>query len=317
MKFIFNNKEYPSIDGVKKAYYGIPVPPGPDYTEPFYVENITNSDETLSIQKNSGSAPTITVEVSSDKMSWSVLGTTSTTAITRTITPGEKLYMRASANNWSSGWYSSYYSNIMKGVSKIGGNTMSLLYGSNFTGNETTFPSTITRVFEAFQQGNTNLKDASKLLLPATRVGEYCYHYMFYNCTSLTTAPELPATTLAGDGCYRDMFERCGSLTTAPELPATTLANYCYQDMFYGCGSLTTAPELPAKTLKQECYSFMFYNCYEINNIKCLATDISASNCLYRWVNSVNASGTFTKAAGVEWPTGESGIPNGWTVIEV
>ena len=28
-----------------------------------------------------------------------------------------------------------------------------------------------------------------------------CYYNLFYGCTSLTTAPELPATTLAS-GCY-------------------------------------------------------------------------------------------------------------------
>jgi len=37
--------------------------------------------------------------------------------------------------------------------------------------------------------------------------------------------------------CYNSMFEDCTSLTTAPELPATTLANYCYQYMFNGCTS--------------------------------------------------------------------------------
>jgi hypothetical protein len=34
------------------------------------------------------------------------------------------------------------------------------------------------------------------------------------------------------------MFYGCTSLTTAPALPATTLANYCYYYMFYGCTSL-------------------------------------------------------------------------------
>ena len=62
----------------------------------------------------------------------------------------------------------------------------------------------------------------------------YCYEYMFYGCTSLTTAPELPATTLA-DYCYNGMFYGCTSLTTAPELPATTLASWCYSNMFNGC----------------------------------------------------------------------------------
>jgi hypothetical protein len=34
------------------------------------------------------------------------------------------------------------------------------------------------------------------------------------------------------------MFYGCSSLTTAPELPATTLANNCYQNMFYGTNVL-------------------------------------------------------------------------------
>lgn len=76
----------------------------------------------------------------------------------------------------------------------------------------------------------------------------YFVSNMFYNCTSLTTAPELPATTLA-DSCYYGMFYGCKSLIKAPELPATTLAYECYSYMFYGCTSLTTAPELPATTL--------------------------------------------------------------------
>ena len=33
-------------------------------------------------------------------------------------------------------------------------------------------------------------------------------------------------------------FSNCTSLTTAPELPATTLANNCYSKMFSGCTSL-------------------------------------------------------------------------------
>ena len=34
------------------------------------------------------------------------------------------------------------------------------------------------------------------------------------------------------------MFAGCTSLTTAPELPATTLADYCYMSMFQGCTKL-------------------------------------------------------------------------------
>lgn len=70
-------------------------------------------------------------------------------------------------------------------------------------------------------------------------VPTYCYSYMFYNCKSLTQAPELPATTLA-NSCYYYMFYSCTSLTTAPELPATTLANSCYDYMFNNCPLFST-----------------------------------------------------------------------------
>ena len=46
-----------------------------------------------------------------------------------------------------------------------------------------------------------------------------------------------------------------------------------------------------------------------------LATDISASHCLYNWVSSVSSTGTFIKnAAMTSLPTGNSGIPSGWAV---
>lgn len=55
--------------------------------------------------------------------------------------------------------------------------------------------------------------------------GKYhCYYSMFINCTSLTQAPILPATTLA-DNCYSFMFSGCTSLAQAPVLPATSLAS--------------------------------------------------------------------------------------------
>ena len=90
---------------------------------------------------------------------------------------------------------------------------------------------------------------------------------LFYGCTALTTAPELPATTLASD-CYISMFFRCTSLTSVPEiLPATRLAEYCYNNMFCDCTSLTTTPELPATTLANGCYSNMFRNCTSLTSV--------------------------------------------------
>jgi hypothetical protein len=163
-------------------------------------------------------------------------------------------------------------------------------------------------------QNCTSLVTAPEL--PATELAPYCYYRMFCACTSLTIAPELPATELA-EGCYRQMFYDCTSLTTAPELPATMLAKECYRNMFYNT-SLTTAPELPATTLAAYCYEFMFCNCTSLNHITCLATDISASYCTSNWVENVPSTGTFVKHPDMnDWPTGKSGIPEGWAVEHV
>ena len=192
------------------------------------------------------------------------------------------------------------------------GNCMSMLFGDNAADNYSL--SSKDYAFHNLFGGCRNIVNVNSNFLPATTLAKYCYNDMFSNCTSLTTAPALPATTLAG-GCYSGMFNNCTSLTTAPALPATTLANYCYQYMFNGCTKLTTAPALPATTLTNSCYSYMFRNCTSLNYIKCLATDISATDCTKNWVSGVASTGTFVKNPDMaSWPTGDNGIPEGWTV---
>ena len=114
--------------------------------------------------------------------------------------------------------------------------------------------------------------------LPATTLADNCYSSMFYGCTALTTAPELPATTLA-TSCYSSMFSGCTALTTAPTLPVTTLANFCYYSMFRGCTSLTAAPELPATTLATFCYGYMFYGCTALTTAPELPATTLATSC--------------------------------------
>ena len=114
--------------------------------------------------------------------------------------------------------------------------------------------------------------------LPATTLANNCYYIMFGGCTSLTSAPELPATTLANN-CYQYMFHGCTNLTAAPELPATTLANGCYYSMFDGCTNLTAAPELPATTLAKICYSYMFDGCKSLTSAPELPATTLANGC--------------------------------------
>ena len=165
------------------------------------------------------------------------------------------------------------------------GNVMSLIGGDNFTG------------LTAFTQdwalhnlfSKSKVVSAKNLILPVVTLTNCCYRGMFANATGLTEAPEIPATTLATSACCY-MFENC-AITKAPELPALTVPSYCYRGMFTGCTSL--------------------------NYIKCLATNISASNCIQDWVVNVSPSGTFVKNPNMNgWSRGNSGIPTNWILID-
>lgn len=192
-------------------------------------------------------------------------------------------------------------------VFNIFGNVLSAIWGDSAS------TRTDTAILPRFT--GTKVVSAEYLLMPSVLLSGYSCSDMFQDCTLLTKAPELPATSLT-KSCYSNMFRGCTSLTTAPVLPATALAESCYENMFYGCTSLTAAPELPVATLQNHCYSSMFQGCSSLNYIKCLATIDLDKNATNMWVWGVASSGTFIKKAGETWPSGSSGIPNNWTVIE-
>ena len=116
--------------------------------------------------------------------------------------------------------------------------------------------------------------------LPDKALTASCYMHMFYGCTSLTAAPALPAMTLT-TYCYRYMFHGCTSLTAAPALPATTLSAYGYGSMFEECTSLTAAPALPAMTLVTSCYRHMFHGCTSLTTAPALPAMTMTTSCYY------------------------------------
>lgn len=287
----------------------------PDY---FYVENTYNGSNTITFTTTKSNSPssdvyTDRIEYSKDKLNWTTLTFDISTPQTVTINSGEKLYMRNNSGVFN---YDSFPNNYTTSIDAsqsciLGGNINTLLDYNNANNSSLTGKS---GCFYSLFKNNSHITDASSLVLPTTTLVNNYYTYMFQNCTSLTTPPELPANTLTLN-CYFRMFDGCTSLTTAPALPATTLENYCYSYMFNGCTSLTTAPTLPATTLTNYCYQGMFNGCTSLNSVTSYAEDISASGCLENWLNSVAQSGTFNNFGLIEYPSGSSGIPTGWTEI--
>ena len=195
------------------------------------------------------------LEYSTDTSTWSTWDG-ATTLSSATSRSDNVLYLRGTGNTVITGDNNSYKWVLTGSDIACTGNIENLLdYATVESGNH---PTMANYCYRYMFRDCTSLTRAPAL--SATTLSTYCYSNMFQGCTSLTQAPALPATTLADD-CYNDMFYGCTGLTQAPALPATTLKNYCYQAMFRGCTGLTQAPALPATKLADYCYNDMFDGC--------------------------------------------------------
>lgn len=103
----------------------------------------------------------------------------------------------------------------------IYGNLMSLVYLDDFIGKTSYYSSGNNFYGLCFQSG---VVDAGNLVLPVLNLYTRDYSNMFNGCTSLTAAPELPATTIDSD-TYREMFNGCTKLNYVKCL-ATTSKKY-------------------------------------------------------------------------------------------
>ena len=200
-----------------------------------------------------------------------------------TLNNGDEVSFRTSADRTSAQSDKNYFSFQMKGKIEAWHNVMSL-YRTN-----------------DFATYNTVLG--------------YSFYQLFRDCTSLTKAPVLPATTLANN-CYANMFGRC-SLTKAPALPATKLAQSCYSAMFDYCKSLTQAPALPAKFLPFSCYYTMFSGCQSLKEVR-IAAIANDRYALDSWLYGVSATGDFyCDPNATIFPSGTSGIPKNWRRLNI
>jgi hypothetical protein len=81
--------------------------------------------------------------------------------------------------------------------------------------------------------------------------------------------------------CYANMFKGCTSLTTAPELPATTLKNGCYVNMFQDCTSLSAITCLATDISVSNCTSNW------VNGVAASGTFTKAEN-MTSWATGAN-----------------------------
>ena len=230
-----------------------------------YIENVDESDCELSFTTYSSTTLppsdkyTNRVEFSTDKETWTTWNFD--TANTLTIPIGGKVYLRNDSGAFS--YYGTdgyYYITSINTTMKcnVGGNINTLL---NY--NEEILDISDKRSCFRWLFKGAKIVDASKLVMPATTLSQYC---------------------------YAEFFSGNSSLIAPPELPAVNLADNCYYNFFYGCSSLNASPVLPATTLAEGCYMGLFARCTSLNEVTVYADDISAKSCTRDWLSGVGDS---------------------------
>ena len=144
---------------------------------------------------------------------------------------------------------------------------MSILYDDNYQQATTIPDGALSQTFKGAYGPSSSYSygvDASRVRFPNVPIGYRGCYQMFSEWNHLRKAPYKLSMMSLGNNCYEEMFKDCTGLTDAPVLPATTLSPSCYSRMFNGCTNLVNAPALPATTLVEPiaqqpgCYQGMF-----------------------------------------------------------
>lgn len=252
----------------------------------FHIKNRYNGSNTITVNVRQNGTPTsgtyaTSVDYSKNGSSWTTLDLSSTGTKTISMSSGQTVYFRNSSGHWS--WYDNtsnrrYLSFYCNQNFEVGGHVASLV---DYTNLNVTIPQGSFHLlfYKSSTEGNMSdkLLSSSKLVLP--NPGPKAFVGMFNGCINMTDYPTLPTTITAN--CFDTMFARCRSLTSAPELPSTSLEFACYRQMFYNCTSLVTSPALPATTLAEQCYQQMFQDCPSLSTITSFSATTLAERCCY------------------------------------
>ena len=181
-------------------------------------ESYTPGDHPLTMQAlNNGTTITFDnkatgpVEYSINNGSWETLAAAGASGTTSSLNAGDKVYLRGSNATYENS--SSEDSKIScSGPCYVYGNFMSLVSVSSFASATTlTSGSTFCNLFKE----NTNIRNHpyKDMVLPATKLTEFCYYGMFWECTGLSRSPIMAdASASLEEKCYNVMFYNCRGL---------------------------------------------------------------------------------------------------------
>ena len=253
-------------------------------TDYFYIENLADSANTVTLPKTGSDTEWVSLEYSLDKETW-----TNYDLETGVIVPvGGKLYLRGYniplAKNATN-----YHTFVSTGNIGAGGKAISLLIAdlsATTVGN---------RAFQFLFMGNTNLiRTATTLFDGITTTGTYSFNQVFSGCTNLQNVCAFANITTATANLFTQTYLDCTSITTASAfLPNTTSATgaSAFTECFKGCTSLSTPPSFAnlVASSASNLFSAMFQGCTALTTTPSLTISVGGTNMCQNMFNGCSA----------------------------
>lgn len=271
----------------KKVYRGNSLDWAVMNTDYFYVENLYNGLNTITLKKNGTPTRGSTLEWSGDLVTWTtVVYDANNEFLIGLPNLNQKVYFRSTdaLNNDGNNYYNITASNNFS----AGGDMRTLINYTNSTLNSVPAQcfrnflrdaSTLVDIsnldvskltivntcsFTALLTNCTNLVDASSLIFNVDNAANSAFSYMFENCSSLVYTPRFNSTGMTiGTETFRGTF-RNTAITTAPTIIVSnfvTGSTNNFRDCFYGCSNLTdisgiaiNATDIPTACFINTCY---------------------------------------------------------------
>ena len=278
---------YFGTQSASKAYLGTTLVFGNDIDyakEYFTLEILSGGTISWNITGNrDGLAPL--VYYSFDEVNWTPMATSGETVFN--VNVGDKVRFRGDNTAIATRDYdSSRFSNSTAHFNAYG-NIMSFINSTNFEGTNLTGYADWKGLFRY-----AKIHSAKNLIVPSVCSTQFTFRSTFANCDYLTEAP--------------DSFSAI-----------TKLLAYSFLNTFTDSTAITAITLPSADANYTRVYDSTFSGCTNLSYVKCLTTNINASQATSNWMTGVAANGTFVKNANMtSWTTGNHGIPSGWTVID-
>lgn len=152
------------------------------------------------------------------------------------------------------------------------------------------------------------------------KCGQQGLGFMFRDCSSLATAPEMPDDSGSANTKYSTMFMNCTALTKVVIKSTDTLTGQqVCGNLCRGCTSLTEAEILPAQTPAKQAFNNSFSGCSALNSVKYMMLILPTTSYNGKWLTSVASTGTLTlnsNATGT-LTDGADGKPINWVATYI